>query len=127
MDRLWALYLGRPPTIKLADVSIRRPDRDARTWDLRIFAAWVQLLDIAGQIGDKLCACYFTPCPEHLLIVRRNSNSCTQIQIDHFSDALQDWHNGLEPSLQFEPQSNSSVYHLQYVCPEQCSDCIVCS
>lgn len=53
-SRLWALYLGRPPTIKLTDVSVRRPDRNARSWDLRIFAAWVHLIDIAGQIGDKL-------------------------------------------------------------------------
>ncbi|KAK5169216.1 hypothetical protein LTR04_006156 [Oleoguttula sp. CCFEE 6159] len=51
--QLWALYLGRPPSIKLNDVSIRRPDRSAPSWDLKIFAAWVDLLDLAGQISDK--------------------------------------------------------------------------
>ena len=54
LDRLWALYLGRPVYIKLIDCSTRRPDRNAGDWEFRIFAAWVHLLDIAGQIGDKL-------------------------------------------------------------------------
>ena len=54
LDRLWALYLGRPPFIKLTDVSTRKPDLNSRTWELRVSAAWVRLLDIAGQIGDRL-------------------------------------------------------------------------
>ena len=52
--RLWSLYLGRPGYIKLADVSIRLPERNGTSWDLTMFAAWVELLDLAGQISDKL-------------------------------------------------------------------------
>ena len=52
--RLWSLYLGRPAFIKLSDISIRRPSPDSRTWDLRLMAAWVGLLDIAGRIADRL-------------------------------------------------------------------------
>ncbi|KAK5172164.1 uncharacterized protein LTR77_003802 [Saxophila tyrrhenica] len=95
LDRLWALYLGRPPFIKLIDVSIRRPEWSARTWDLRIFAAWVHLLDTAGQIADKL-----------------NTNACTQGQIDHYSEALQQWYNSLDPTLHVETNPTSAVYHL---------------
>ncbi|KAK3720891.1 hypothetical protein LTR37_003554 [Vermiconidia calcicola] len=95
LDRLWALYLGRPPFIKLIDVSIRRPDMRAPTWDMRIFAAWVHLLDIAGQIADKL-----------------NTNACTQGQIDHYSDALQQWYNSLDPTVQFDPKASTATYHL---------------
>ena len=113
VHRLWALYLGRPPFIKLTDVSIRRPDRDARTWDLRILAAWVELLDIAGQIGDKLYDSHCTSRTCTLLTKSRNTNSCSQAQIDHYTDALQQWHNSLEPSLQFDTGANSAVYHLQ--------------
>ncbi|KAK5019478.1 hypothetical protein LTR39_000345 [Cryomyces antarcticus] len=98
-DRLWALYLGRPPSIKLNDVSIRRPDRSAPSWDLKIFAAWVDLLDLAGQISDKLNTC-----------------TCSQEQVDSFTSALQNWFSGLEPSLCFDPHAAPSVYslHMQY-------------
>ncbi|KAK4995811.1 hypothetical protein LTR66_004440 [Elasticomyces elasticus] len=98
-DRLWALYLGRPPSIKLHDVSIRRPDRNAPQWDLRIFAAWVELLDLAGQISDKL-----------------NNCTCSQEQVDSFTNGLQNWFSGLEPSLCFDPHASPSVYslHMQY-------------
>lgn len=54
LTSLWGLYLGRPPIIKLTDVSIHRPNKHAASWDLKIFAAWVELLDIAGQISEKL-------------------------------------------------------------------------
>lgn len=53
-SRLWGLYIGRPPVINLSDVSISRPDPNGHSWDTKVLAAWVELLDLAGQISERL-------------------------------------------------------------------------
>ncbi|EXJ84557.1 hypothetical protein A1O3_05226 [Capronia epimyces CBS 606.96] len=95
-DRLWALYLGRPPVIKLSDVSIPRPDRNASSWEMKMFAAWVELLDLAGQISEKL-----------------NTNTCFQEQIDFYMDALQSWDSSCDHSITFFPNAPPGVYLLR--------------
>ncbi|KIX92802.1 uncharacterized protein Z520_11465 [Fonsecaea multimorphosa CBS 102226] len=95
-DRLWALYLGRPPVIKLSDVSIDRPHRNAPTWDMKMFAAWAELLELSGHISEKL-----------------NTNTCFQDQIDFFTEALQRWDASLDHSLTFFPNAPPGVYLLR--------------
>ncbi|EXJ74618.1 uncharacterized protein A1O5_02915 [Cladophialophora psammophila CBS 110553] len=95
-DRLWSLYLGRPPVIKLSDVSIERPNRNAPTWDMKMFAAWAELLELSGHISEKL-----------------NTNSCFQEQIDFFTGALQKWDASLDHSLTFFPNAPPGIYLLR--------------
>ena len=94
-DRLWAVYLGRPPTIKLDDVSISRPSRNASCWDLEMFSAWVGVLEIAGEICDKL-----------------NAGSCDRTQVMHFTQRLDQWKEELTTSLQYAPGAVPSIYNL---------------
>jgi len=56
MGRNWALYLGRPYSIKLNDVSVPRPGCNTETpsWDMLMSAAWTNLLEIVGHICDAL-------------------------------------------------------------------------
>ncbi|OAP57138.1 hypothetical protein AYL99_07875 [Fonsecaea erecta] len=95
-DRLWSLYLGRPPVIKLSDVSIDRPNRNAPTWDMKMFAAWAELLELSGHISEKL-----------------NTNTCFQEQIDLFNDALQRWDASLDHTLTFFPNAPPGIYLLR--------------
>ncbi|OAG40008.1 hypothetical protein AYO21_05689 [Fonsecaea monophora] len=95
-DRLWALYLGRPPVIKLSDVSIDRPNRNAPTWDMKMFAAWAELLELSGHMSEKL-----------------NTNTCFQEQIDFFTEALQRWDASLDHTLTFFPNAPPGIYLLR--------------
>ncbi|KIW22576.1 uncharacterized protein PV07_10860 [Cladophialophora immunda] len=95
-DRLWSLYLGRPPVIKLSDVSIDRPHRNAPTWDMKMFAAWAELLELSGHISEKL-----------------NTNTCFQEQIDFFTEALQRWDASLDHTLTFFPNAPPGIYLLR--------------
>lgn len=56
IGRNWALYLGRPYSIKLNDVSVPRPgcNTDTPSWDMLMSAAWTNLLEIVGHICDAL-------------------------------------------------------------------------
>ncbi len=67
--RLWGLYVGRPPAINLSDVSISRPNPNGHSWDTKMLAAWVELLDLAGQISERL---YVIPYTRH----RRAGDLC---------------------------------------------------
>jgi hypothetical protein len=33
---------------------LKRPDPAVSSWDLKVLAAWVELLDLAGQVSEKL-------------------------------------------------------------------------
>lgn len=52
--RLWALYLGRPPCIKLEDVTVLRPQTDVLSFDTTALAAWINLLEIIDHICEVL-------------------------------------------------------------------------
>ncbi len=54
--RNWALYLGRPYSIKLEDVSVQGPGSNTETpsWDMLMAEAWTSLLDIVGHVCDAL-------------------------------------------------------------------------
>ncbi|KAK5024924.1 hypothetical protein LTS07_008302 [Exophiala sideris] len=95
-DRLWGVYLGRPPTIKLTDVFLKRPDPAASCWDLKVLAAWVELLDLAGQVSEKL-----------------NTNTCFQDQIDYFMVALRKWESNLDPTISWFPNAPPGLYQLR--------------
>ena len=53
---MWALYLGRPYSIKLDDVTVLRPGSNVRvpSWDVLMLAAWSSLLIIVGKVCDVL-------------------------------------------------------------------------
>jgi hypothetical protein len=54
--RQWALYLGRPQCIKLDDVTVKRPGEASRdvAWEMRIAAAWTNLLEVVGNVCEIL-------------------------------------------------------------------------
>ncbi|KAI1613487.1 fungal-specific transcription factor domain-containing protein [Exophiala viscosa] len=95
-DRLWGVYLGRPPVIKLTDVFLKRPDPAVSSWDLKVLAAWVELLDLAGQVSEKL-----------------NTNTCFQDQIDCYMVALRKWESNLDPTISWFPNAPPGLYQLR--------------
>lgn len=111
--RHWGLYLGRPPVIKLCDVYVPRPSKAATSWDAVIFAAWTEVLDIAGQISECLFVlperCY-SPVP---LTQKRNTDACSLEQIDYYMDALQRWDATLDHTLIPSSTSPPAVYQLR--------------
>lgn len=54
--REWALYLGRPQFLKVEDIDAKRPGEGCEnpSLDIRMSAAWTNLLDIVGRICDVL-------------------------------------------------------------------------
>ena len=51
------MYLGRPHCIKLDDVTVPRPSQfvnSSSSVDLKLAAAWADLLEIVGHICDAL-------------------------------------------------------------------------
>jgi hypothetical protein len=51
------MYLGRPHCIKLDDVTVPRPGsfiRATPTLDMKLAAAWADILEIVGHICDAL-------------------------------------------------------------------------
>lgn len=54
--RMWALYLGRPYTIRLDDVTVARATNkmEAPPFDMVIAEAWSSLMEIVGRICDAL-------------------------------------------------------------------------
>ncbi|OAL32910.1 hypothetical protein AYO20_07701 [Fonsecaea nubica] len=98
LDRLWAVYLGRPHAIKLDDVTMPRPSQDSPSWNMKILSAWVDLLDIQGHVAARL----------------NSTQSCTD-DIEIPTEQLHEWKRKLDPSLRYTVEAPSSVYCLQYV------------
>jgi hypothetical protein len=51
------MYLGRPHCIKLDDVTVPRPSSfvsSTPTLDMKLAAAWADILEIVGHICDAL-------------------------------------------------------------------------
>ncbi|KAK5045505.1 hypothetical protein LTR84_009123 [Exophiala bonariae] len=95
-EKHWGLYLGRPPIIKLCDVYVRKPSKTSTSWDAVIFAAWTEILDIAGQISERL-----------------NTNSCFQEQINIYMNALETWDANMDATLIPSATSPPAVYQLR--------------
>ncbi|KAI9878381.1 MAG: hypothetical protein M1830_001051 [Pleopsidium flavum] len=100
-DRMWALYLGRPYSIKLDDVSVLRPgcNTEGPSWDMLMSAAWSSLLDIVGHVCDAL-----------------NGNSCTSDHVTSMNQQLLAWEAHLDETIQYFPECPPSacVLHMQY-------------
>lgn len=103
-DRLWALYLGRPHYIKLGDVAVPRPGSQSDgnlSWEMRMAAAWTDIMEIVGHICDSL-----------------NSNRLTKDRLETLSKHLYEWHSKLHHNLRCDDGEHTppSVYalHLQY-------------
>ncbi|RFU26008.1 hypothetical protein B7463_g10333, partial [Scytalidium lignicola] len=99
--QLWSIYLGRPPCINLADVTVPRISirgSSSLSWELSIFAAWVNLVEIGGRICGIL-----------------NGTSISELQSTlTLTEQLKDWNSQqLELSLQNTKLRTPAIYHLQ--------------
>ena len=102
LDRQWALCLGRPQMIKLDDVSVRisnsRSTTHESSTDLRISAAWADLLEIVGTLCEALSG----------IQTKRH-------RIAALDRSLRDWYTHLEANFRYNPQQIPAVFQLQYV------------
>ncbi|CAK7228658.1 hypothetical protein SEUCBS140593_006988 [Sporothrix eucalyptigena] len=90
LDRAWALYLGRPQSIRLEDVDAKRPGEGGSadvvpTGEVRMAAAWCSLLEIVGKICEIL-----------------NGVHTPRLRMENLVQSLEQWRATLHPSLQYE-------------------------
>ncbi|CAK7232073.1 hypothetical protein SEUCBS140593_008137 [Sporothrix eucalyptigena] len=98
-DRQWALYLGRPQMIKLDDVSVHKPNTKPSTHEtsleLRMSAAWADLLEIVGILCDAL-----------------NGAQTTRHRVAALDRSFRDWYTNLDAEFRYNPQQIPAVFHL---------------
>ncbi|CAK7230244.1 hypothetical protein SBRCBS47491_007521 [Sporothrix bragantina] len=98
-DRQWALYLGRPQMIKLDDVSVRKPNTKPSTHEtsleLRMSAAWADLLEIVGILCDAL-----------------NGAQTKRHRVAALDRSFRDWYTNLDAEFRYNPQQIPAVFHL---------------
>lgn len=101
LDRAWALYLGRPQSMNLQDVSVPKLDCNSQeiSWDGRLSAAWTGLLEVVGGICDML-----------------NGHKSALCRPSHLEECLQTWKSSLAVDLgYYSTQSPAAILlHMQY-------------
>ncbi|KAL2204800.1 hypothetical protein CC79DRAFT_1370615 [Sarocladium strictum] len=101
LDRSWALYLGRPLSIKIEDVEVKKPgDGDASFSDTMLFsAAWTNLLEIIGLICEVL-----------------NGFQAPHNRLHTLNYRLLDWRAKLDPTIAYHAKQSPAVFllHMQY-------------
>ncbi|EEH21737.2 hypothetical protein PABG_03953 [Paracoccidioides brasiliensis Pb03] len=101
-DRLWSLYLGRAPYLRLDEsVTIARlPSSDViLPLHYLIAGAWVSLLELVGFVVEYL-----------------NKYEPTTAKINTLSDQLTSWYRRLDPQLHYKSDGLPSIaiLHMQY-------------
>jgi hypothetical protein len=114
---MWALYLGRPYSIRLEDVTVPRAtmNQDAHPWDMLMSEAWTGLLTVVGRICDVLYVLTYDPLAKDLHDYSRNQKQ--QIPSVSLNEQLQSWSSNLSPSVQYSTSAPPPVYVLQSVLP----------
>ncbi|CAK7236489.1 hypothetical protein SBRCBS47491_009655 [Sporothrix bragantina] len=104
LDRAWALYLGRPQSIRLEDVDAKRPGEGGSAdvvppGEVRVAAAWCSLLEIVGKICEIL-----------------NGVHTPRLRMENLVQSLEHWRATLHPSLQFETGQTPAmiIMRMQY-------------
>ncbi|KAL1887131.1 hypothetical protein Sste5346_010420 [Sporothrix stenoceras] len=115
LDRAWALYLGRPQSIRLEDVDAKRPGEGGAadtepTGEVRMAAAWCSLLEIVGKICEILNGVH-TP---RWRLGKEKPN--LHVQHLHLVQRLEQWRATLHPSLQYETSQTPAmiILRMQY-------------
>lgn len=102
LDREWALYLGRPHSMKLEDISVKRPspsDSSSLSWESKMSLAWTGLLEIIGDICDIL-----------------NGHQSSSKKATFLDAMLHDWSSSLSTDLAYRPDQLPAVFllHMQH-------------
>jgi hypothetical protein len=102
LDREWALYLGRPHSMRLEDISVQKPGFSGlleHSFESKLSAAWTGLLVIVGEICD-------------ILNGHQNSDRKTVL----FDRKLHEWSSNLHPDLLYQQDQLSAVFllHMQH-------------
>jgi len=84
------------------------------SWDLKVLAAWVELLDLAGQVSEKLYVRTAGLRSGAEADLNRNTNTCFQDQIDYYMVALRRWESNLDPTISWFPNAPPGLYQLRY-------------
>ncbi|KAF2648445.1 hypothetical protein K491DRAFT_551447, partial [Lophiostoma macrostomum CBS 122681] len=101
LDREWALYLGRPQSMKLEDISVKRPNLTSCevSCEAQFSAAWTGLLEIIGGICDIL-----------------NGHQNPEKKMAPLDGMLQNWQTGLNPHLAYRSDQVPAIFllHMQH-------------
>lgn len=108
--RMWALYLGRPYSIKLDDVTVSHPgfDADVPSWDMLMSAAWTSLFDIVGHMCDALSV-YQPANRDSGADFSRNGKLGKSEHVNSLNQQLLAWEAHLHETIQYSPGCPPSV------------------
>ncbi len=94
--RFHSIYLGRPSSLKLVDVTVPRPSSEASDFQFQILGAWSELCTIWSDVIDMING------PLHLL-----ESQSTMFRLSITGDRLLQWFKNLPVELKWKPHEKN--------------------
>ncbi|KAL2832642.1 fungal-specific transcription factor domain-containing protein [Aspergillus pseudoustus] len=99
LDRFWAMYLGRPPCMNIADIQVPRPGGPSE--EMKVFSALIEIVELTEAVQRTL-----------------NTGESSQDAVRTMGIRLSRWHSSLPGALHYhgDVQPGLAMLHLHYNC-----------